>query len=253
VQRHATSGGCSACNKGACGHHQLLGDLHLCRPSEWQGHKRRDDDITRSGLHLLLVSSFNKTVLFLEDQSVAPQPSSCLSINHITPTNKNSPPPTLTALTATTTTHPPTHHHRHRHHHQTISGGLKITRTSPAGTPRTLVLRSGTHWLATSGGTVTLGPADSGLTIAGWADDTEPAVVSGAIPLTTSWKPYRVNNTSPEQKVGFRTCTMQPACATWQEKYQRGGNDPPPRPHPFTHPLHSTPPPHIPLTPTHTS
>ena len=69
---------------------------------------------------------------------------------------------------------------------RTIARGLQATRAITPAAPAQLVLRAGTFWLASSGGTLELTPADSQLTISAFPG--EAPVVSGGVPLAgLSW------------------------------------------------------------------
>ena len=67
---------------------------------------------------------------------------------------------------------------------RTVAAGVAAARRAAA--PASVVLRGGTHWLTA---TLTLTPADSGLTIRGYAG--ERAVINGGVPLSNlSWAPH---------------------------------------------------------------
>ena len=71
---------------------------------------------------------------------------------------------------------------------RTIARGLQATRAQTPAAPAQLVLRGGgVFWLASTGGTVELTAADSGLTISAFPGDAAP-VISGGVPLAgLSW------------------------------------------------------------------
>ena len=65
---------------------------------------------------------------------------------------------------------------------KTIARGLVATRTHTPADPAQLVLRNGNYYLPTTGGTIELTQADSGLIISGFPDEPSP-VISGGVPL----------------------------------------------------------------------
>jgi hypothetical protein len=73
---------------------------------------------------------------------------------------------------------------------RTISAAVNATRSSESLSP-TIILRNGTYFI---NATITLTPADSGLTIT--AFDGETPVISGGIPVVASWSPYNVSNST---------------------------------------------------------
>jgi hypothetical protein len=73
---------------------------------------------------------------------------------------------------------------------RTIPAAINATRSSGSPSP-TIVLRNGTFYINS---TITLTPADSGLTIAAY--EGEAPVLSGGIPAVVSWSPFNVSNST---------------------------------------------------------